>query len=215
MPEGDTVYLTARRLHEALAGRPVLAGDFRVPHLATADVTGRSVVDVVPRGKHLLIRFDDGRTLHTHLWMDGSWQVYPAEALRRLGEQPKREIGPALLDQRNLAGIGNLYKCEVLFLRGVWPWTPVGEVSHLEALVSLAQRLLHANKDRWQQVTTGVAAAGREHWVFERSGRPCRRCGKAISSAEQGDRPNRRLSYWCPSCQPRWHRQPAGTGGSP
>ncbi|MDP9239924.1 MAG: DNA glycosylase, partial [Actinomycetota bacterium] len=79
MPEGDTVYLTAKRLHEALAGRPVLLSDFRVPHLATADVTGHTVREVVPRGKHLLIRFDDGRTLHSHPRMDGSWQIYPAE----------------------------------------------------------------------------------------------------------------------------------------
>ncbi|PZS27570.1 MAG: DNA glycosylase, partial [Pseudonocardiales bacterium] len=70
MPEGDTVYLTAKRLHEALAGERVLASDFRLPQLATADVSGRSVLEVVPRGKHLLMRFDDGQTLHSHLRMD-------------------------------------------------------------------------------------------------------------------------------------------------
>lgn len=259
MPEGDTVYLSAKRLDEALAGQPVLASDFRLPHLATTDLTGRTVLEVRPRGKHLLMRFDDGHTLHTHLRMDGSWQVYPAGdrwtrparharivlrtsrrqavgfrvhdvlllptaeesllvghlgpdlldpaadlavALQRLRDRPGREIGPALLDQRNVAGIGNLYKCEVLFLRGLSPWTPVGDVADLAALVGLARRLLHANKDRWEQVTTGQSAPGRQHWVFERSGRPCRRCGSLIRSAEQGDPAYRRLSYWCPNCQP-------------
>jgi len=259
MPEGDTVYLTAKRLHAALAGRPVLSSDFRLPQLATADVDGATVREVVPRGKHLLIRFGDGRTLHSHLRMDGSWQIYPAggrwrrpahqarvilrnshrqavgfrvhdvalaptaeesewvghlgpdlldpsadlaEAVRRLLEQPGREVGPALLDQRNLAGIGNLYKAEVLFLRGLSPWAAVGDVDDLPALVGLARRLLHANKDRWEQVTTGETAPGRQHWVFERSGRPCRRCGTAVRSAEQDDPPYQRLSYWCPRCQP-------------
>ncbi|PZS27477.1 MAG: DNA glycosylase, partial [Pseudonocardiales bacterium] len=126
-----------------------------------------------------------------------------ADALRRLHDQPRRAVGPALLDQRNLAGIGNLYKSEALFLRGLSPWTPVGEVADLGALVGLARRLLHANKDRWEQITTGETAPGRQHWVFERSGRSCRRCGTPIRSAEQGDPPYQRLSYWCPNCQPR------------
>jgi endonuclease-8 len=261
MPEGDTVYLSARRMHEALAGRMVLSSDFRLPALAGADVGGRTVLEVVPRGKHMLMRFDDGRTLHTHFRMDGSWRVYAAgrrwnggpayevrvvlttadrqavgyrlhdvelmptadeprvvghlgpdllgpdwdeaEALRRLREQPQREIGPALLDQRNLAGIGNVYKVEVLFLRGLSPWTPVGEVPDLAGLVRLARRLLTANKDRWEQVTTGSTRRGEQHWVYERTGRPCRRCGTPVRGAEQPEPPwPPRLTYWCPHCQP-------------
>ncbi|MEP6697935.1 MAG: DNA-formamidopyrimidine glycosylase family protein [Pseudonocardiales bacterium] len=271
MPEGDTVYLTAKRLHEALAGEPVIASDFRVPHLATADVAGRTVLEVVPRGKHLLMRFNDARTLHTHLRMDGSWQIYAAdgpwrrpahharvvlrtrhrqavgfrvhdiallptaeeaglvghlgpdlldpavdleEAVRRLVERPDREIAPALLDQGNLAGIGNLYKSEVLFLRGLSPWAAVRGVPDVPAVVRLARRLLVANKDRWEQITTGETAPGRQHWVFERSGRPCRRCGTTIRSAEQGDPPYQRLSYWCPHCQPRKEVVDPGDGRS-
>ena len=261
MPEGDTVYLSAKRMQDALAGQTVTTSDFRLPALAGADVSGRVVLEVVPRGKHMLMRFDDDRTLHTHFRMDGSWRVYPvgrrwnggpaydvrivlgtadqqavgyrlhdveliatadepnvvghlgpdllgpdwdeAEALRRLSQQPAREIGPALLDQRNLAGIGNVYKVEVLFLRGQSPWTPVGRVADLAALIRLGRRLLTANKGRWEQVTTGNARRGEQHWVYERTGRPCRRCGTPVRGAEQLDPPwLPRLTYWCPSCQP-------------
>ncbi|MGZ4591518.1 MAG: DNA-formamidopyrimidine glycosylase family protein, partial [Actinomycetes bacterium] len=76
MPEGDTVWLAGRRLHDALAGRPLTRSDFRVPQLATADLTGRTVREVVSRGKHLLTRIDDDLTLHTHFRMDGTWHLY-------------------------------------------------------------------------------------------------------------------------------------------
>jgi endonuclease-8 len=260
VPEGDTVWLTARRLHDALAGHRLVHADLRVPAYSTIDLSGRTVVEVIARGKHLLARLDDDRTLHTHLRMDGSWRLYahgspwtggPAhqiravlstpdtdaigyrvhdlallptarehelvghlgpdllgadwdveEAVRRLSADPAREIGPALLDQRNLAGIGNLYQTEVLFLRGVNPWTPVGEVPDLAGMVRLAQRLLRANRDRWEQITTGNTRRGEGLWAFERPGRPCRRCRTPIALGEQGDPPYQRLTYWCPTCQP-------------
>src|SRR4051812_18804253 len=83
MPEGDTVWRLAQRLHEALAGRPLTRCDLRVPRLATVDLTGREVLGVVPRGKHLLTRLEVGLTLHSHLRMDGAWQIYgPAERWR-------------------------------------------------------------------------------------------------------------------------------------
>jgi endonuclease-8 len=109
-----------------------------------------------------------------------------AEAARRLRAVPARAIGEALLDQRNLAGIGNLYKAEVLFLRGVDPWRPAGEVTGLDALVSTAQQLMDANKERFSQVTTGVRRPDQQTWVYGRAGRPCRRCGTLIRAAEQG-----------------------------
>jgi endonuclease-8 len=259
MPEGDTVWLTARVLHDALAGQVLTASDFRVPRLATADLSGRSVLEVVPRGKHLLARFDNDVTLHTHLRMDGKWRVArgrvprggppdavrvvltsaecvavgyrvhdvaivptaeehtlvghlgpdllgpgwdEAEAERRLGAAPDRSIGEALLDQRNLAGIGNLYKAETLFLSGVSPWTPVGEVSDLANMLRRARALLEANKHRWQQVTTGNTRKGETLYVFERPRLPCRRCGAPIRVAMQGDPPYDRLTYWCARCQP-------------
>ena len=257
MPEGDAVWQTAQRLHQALGGRVLTRSDFRVPRYATTDLKGRLVTEAVSRGKHLLIRTGDGITVHTHLRMDGSWRVSPArdrvanshrirlilantewqavgyqlgvvdvlhtasehrvvgylgpdllgpdwdpaEAERRLGADPARPVGEALLDQRNLAGIGNVYKAELLFLRGIDPWRPVGEVADIEALVGLAQRLLEANKERFGMVTTGVARRGEENWVYGRAGRPCRRCGTLVKSADQGRNPEERITYWCPRCQ--------------
>jgi DNA-formamidopyrimidine glycosylase len=262
MPEGDVVWYTARRLHEALAGRTLTRSDFRVPRLATADLTGDVVIETVAHGKHLLTRTKNGLTVHTHLRMDGSWRVRPAaeplrdshrirlvlandewqatgyqlgvvelirtseesqvtghlgpdllspdwdrdEAVRRLSAEPGRPIGEALLDQANLAGIGNLYKAEVLFLRGVNPWQPAGDVADLGAMAELARRLLEANKDRIGQVTTGNWRRGEETWVYGRRGRPCRRCGAPVRSEGQQDR----VTFWCPSCQPG--AGPAGQG---
>ena len=263
MPEGDTVWLAGRRLHDALAGRPLTRSDFRVPQLATADLAGRAVTEVVSRGKHLLFRLDgapgDPLTLHTHFRMDGTWHLYrtgerrrggpdwqvrvllenadwqavgyrlpvvellprdrevdavghlgpdllgpdwdPAGAVRRLAADPDREIGPALLDQRNLAGIGNLYKTEVCFLQGFSPWTPVRDVD-LDGVVARSHRLLEVNKEHVWQNTTGIKRRGQDHWAFERHGRPCLRCGTRIVRAEQGPAPYQRISYWCPRCQP-------------
>jgi len=251
------VWLTARRLHQALAGRVLTRSDFRVPRYATTNLTGRVVTEAVSRGKHLLIRTGDGITVHTHLRMDGSWRVRPArerignshrirlilanaewqavgyqlgvvevlstasehrvvgylgpdllgpdwdpaEAMKRLRADPARPVGEALLDQRNLAGIGNVYKAELLFLRGIDPWRPVGEVADIEALVGLAQQLLEANKERFGMITTGVARRGEETWVYGRAGRPCRRCGTPVKSADQGRTTEERITYWCPRCQ--------------
>jgi endonuclease-8 len=260
MPEGDTVWRVAARLHKALAGRPLRRTDFRVPRLATTDLAGRTVSEVVARGKHLLTRVDGGLTLHSHLRMDGSWHLYrpgqarhggpdwqvravlenadwlvvgyrlpvlelvataeeseivghlgpdllgadwdEAQSLRRLRADPAREIGEALLDQRLLAGIGNLYKCETLFLRGRSPWTRVVDVHDLAEVVRLARRLLTANKAVPEQSTTGDTRRGREHWVYGRADRPCRRCGARIAAAEQGPPGYARLTFWCPRCQP-------------
>lgn len=270
MPEGDTVWLAGQHLHEALAGRGLVRTDFRVPTLATADLAGHEVLEVVSRGKHLLTRISGNvpLTLHTHFRMDGTWHLYrpgaawtggPAwqvrvvlevedrvavgfrlpvvelvptaaedtvvghlgpdllgadwdaraaeEAVRRLRSDPEREIGLALLDQRLVAGLGNLYRCELLFLRGIAPWTRVGDVDgSLDAVVALAHRLLFANRLTPLQVTTGDTRRGRQHYVFERAGRPCLRCGTPIARAQQGAAPYERLTYWCPTCQP---------GGSP
>jgi len=260
VPEGDTVWLVAKHLDDALAGDVLTRSDFRIPALANADLVGRSVLGVAARGKHLLMRVEGGLTVHSHLRMDGAWHLHrpgtrwtggpdhqvrvvlstaawdaigyrlpvleiletaqedqavghlgpdlldPAfdrdEALRRLGSAPEREIGQALLDQRNLAGIGNIYKAETLFLCRVWPWTPVGEVADLGALVDRARRLLEANKGHASQSTTGDPRPGRDHWVYGRAGRPCRRCGTRVSSASQGEPPYDRVTWWCARCQP-------------
>src|SRR5262245_49718676 len=128
-----------------------------------------------------------------------------AEAARRLRAAPARAIGEALLDQRNLAGIGNLYKAEVLFLRRVNPWRPVGEVTGLDALVTTAQQLMDANKERFSQVTTGARRPGEQTWVYGRAGRPGGRCGLPIRAAGQGGDTAERITFCCP----RWQSCPA------
>ena len=257
MPEGDTVHLAAARLDAALKNQTITATDFRVPRYATADLTGTTVLNVVARGKHLLFRFDDGRSLHTHFKMEGTWHLYrrgerwrggpgheiraileterwvavgwrlavvdliataseaellshlgpdvlgpdwdAGEALARIEKDPERSIGAVLLDQRVIAGPGNVYKCEICFLRGLHPETPVGAVEDLPGLVDLTKRLMEANRSTGDQNTTGDARRGRKQWVYGRGGGPCRRCGTLIErKAEPGDR----VTYWCPSCQP-------------
>ena len=124
------------------------------------------------------------------------------EAVSRLAEAPDRAIGEAIMDQRNLAGIGNLYKSETLFLRGISPWRRAGDVAAMPELADLARRLLEANKERIGQVTTGNPARGEQTWVYGRAGRPCRRCGTAISRADQGPELEERVTFWGPRCQP-------------
>ncbi|MFD4556161.1 Fpg/Nei family DNA glycosylase [Streptomyces sp. NPDC058469] len=220
MPEGDTVWQTAKRLHTALAGKVLTRSDLRVPKYATADLTGRTVLDVTPRGKHLLTRIEGGLTLHSHLRMDGTWRVYangqrwsggpahqirvilgtadrtavgyrlpvlellrtteehravghlgpdllgpdwnPELALANLLADPARPLGEALLDQRNLAGIGNIYKSELCFLLGATPWLPIGALPADRAakLPAIAKLLLEANRDRPIRDTTSTITNG-------------------------------------------------------
>ena len=159
--------------------------------------------ETVAVGYHLhdlaLVPTDQEHTVVGHLGPDllgPDWD--PAEAVRRLAAHPDRTIAEALLDQRNLAGIGNLYKCEILFLRGLSPWQRMSTVDDLPAVVDLAHRLLNANKGRWTQSTTGSLHRGQTTYVYSRRAQPCRRCGTPVEKAEQGDR----VTYWCPRCQP-------------
>ena len=131
------------------------------------------------------------------------------EAVRRLAADPGRPLGEALLDQRMLAGIGNLYKSELCFLVGANPWAPVSTVD-LPRVVRRAKAVLEANKHRVEQTTTGDLRRGRQTWVYRRDGQPCRRCGATIRVAMQDPAHDdtepdtaERATYWCPSCQPR------------
>ena len=262
MPEGDTVYATARRLTEALGGATLVKGELRHPRLATADLAGRTFLRAVSVGKHLFLRFDDDElSLHCHLGMDGSWRVYHrrppinhrvravlatpdryalgtsllemallrtpdekrlishlgpdllapdwsdthhVEAVRRLTTDPNRTVGEALLDQRLMAGVGNVYKAEVCFLLGVSPWTPVSEVD-AEKVVSLSRDLLSRNALRPVRNTTGDPRRGRETWVYGRTRFGCLRCGGRIGVADQGSGTRERVTYFCPACQPGPH----------
>lgn len=257
MPEGDTVYRSAKNLAAVLDGTVLTRCDIRVPKFATVDLTGETVHEVVSRGKHLLMRVGE-YTLHSHLKMEGSWHIYPdggrwrrpawqaravianqtvtavgfelglfevverdAEesvvgylgpdilgpdwdadiAVANLASDPNREIGLALLDQRNLAGLGNVYRCELCFLRGVLPTRPAGEVNDLPRMVALAKKLIEANKDRTERTTTG-SLRGDTDWVYGRAGRPCLRCGTRIVKGELGvDSLQLRSTFWCPRCQ--------------
>jgi len=125
------------------------------------------------------------------------------EALRRLGEDPGRAVGEALLDQRNLAGIGNMYMAELCFIAGVRPQLPVGDVPDLRRMVRRAKQVLEANKERVQQTTTGDLRRGRQLWVYGRGRQPCQRCGTRIESSMLGTPPRDRITYWCPACQAR------------
>lgn len=186
---------------ERWAGRPA--------HLIRVVLRAERAVAV---GYHLheldLVPGEKEGTLVDHLGPDllgADWD--PDEAVRRIVARPERQIADALLDQRNLAGIGNLYKAETLFLRGVNPWRPVGEIDGLDRMVKLAHKLLASNRGRWNQATTGSLRRGEQHWVFERAGSPCRRCGTAVRREKQGD--HERITYWCPTCQPG-EESPAG-----
>ena len=125
------------------------------------------------------------------------------EAVRRLRADPARPLVEALLDQRGVAGIGNLWAVELCFLRGCWPWTPVGEVD-LAPLLHLARRMItHSLVHRTGMTTTGVRRRGENHWVTGRSNRPCRRCGTLVRFRPATGAPDAREVWWCPSCQSR------------
>jgi endonuclease VIII len=269
MPEGDTLFRTAAGLRPYLVGRTVTAaranGPGPVPQVGR--IIGREITGVESLGKNLLIRFDNGLEIRTHLRMNGSWHRYrPGERWRRppgrarlvievpgavavcfdapvvellevraeslhpsLGQlgpdllaagfeadeavrrlrDPSRAgvaIGEALLDQRALAGIGNIYKNETLWIERVSPFDQVGALDDttLGRLVATAHRLLLVNADpahRVERVTTGgPRSAPRPLYVYRRTGRPCSRCRTPIVSTQQGtDVP--RTTYWCPACQ--------------
>lgn len=123
-------------------------------------------------------------------------------ALTRLRSDPDRTVAEALLDQRNLAGVGNLYMSEVCFLRGVRPDTPLGQAPDLPGLVTRVRSLLEANKQRRAQTTTGDTRPRHRHWVYQREGEQCRRCGTSVARVMLGPAGRERAAYFCPSCQP-------------
>ena len=167
-------------------------------------------VDVVDRR--------DEQTIVGHLGPDvlgSDWSVHAARA--RLADRPERPIAEALLDQRNLAGVGNVYAAEACFVAGVHPSTPVGRVPDLDRLLERVHQMMSANLERPEQTTTGDRRPRRNHWVYGRGAQPCRRCGTPIASSRlpwDEDRRRRedptadpepdraRIAYWCPSCQP-------------
>ncbi|MGH2734487.1 MAG: DNA-formamidopyrimidine glycosylase family protein [Actinomycetota bacterium] len=125
-----------------------------------------------------------------------------ARAVARLSAQGSRAVGEVLLDQTVMAGLGNVYKCEICFLRGLDPWASVDRIGDLDGVVDLAKRLMEANRYTARHVTTGDTGRGRTNWVYGRAEKPCRRCGTSIRRGEQAGDSNGRVVYWCPRCQP-------------
>ncbi len=132
------------------------------------------------------------------------------EALRRIRSSPDDTVGGALLEQRNLAGIGTFYMAEALFLKGISPWLPVAQVADLAGVVERARVLLSSNVVRAVQTTTGDTRPGQQQWVHARSGKPCRRCRTTIRVAQiqvgtalgLQTTPIERTAFYCPRCQP-------------
>jgi endonuclease VIII len=122
------------------------------------------------------------------------------DAVRRMKLEPDRPLGEALVDQTNMAGLGNVYKSEVPFLAGVDPATPVRDVCDLGSIIELARKVIRASRSTGSQITTGDPRPGRQHWVYKRGGLPCLRCGTLISRTRDA---NERVTYWCPGCQPQ------------
>jgi endonuclease-8 len=250
MAEGDTILRAARRIEAALGGREVeLEPRRRALAAGVEPLRGVRLDAVEARGKHLLLRFGD-RVLHSHLGMNGSWQVlrrggrwrkpafsawvvvrgeeseavqFGGPTLRLLSASrltidpvlgglgpdilapdldlgavvaslrtaPERQLGDALLDQRLVAGIGNIFKSEACFRARLDPWRRIGELddAELRAVLSAARELMSAAADSRRA----------DFAVYRRAGRPCRRCGTPIVARGQGDA-NRR-THWCPHCQ--------------
>jgi endonuclease-8 len=241
MPEGDALHRYAERLR-VLEG-DVLAAATPHPRAQVLGLTealdGKRLERVEAVGKNLLLIFDGGIVLRSHLRMKGRWHVRPLgyrytglpwlvlrgsqwqalqwngpvlelsrrrpDAVRRLGPDimdvppdldgmlarlraadQAREVGSALLDQRLVSGIGNMWKAEALWLAGVSPWTRLADLPDGDL-----RRVLAAAADAMQ--------TGRRRRVYRRAGTACRRCGELIRSRPQGD--EARTAYWCPRCQ--------------
>jgi endonuclease-8 len=286
MPEGDTLARIAVALRPYLAGRVVTGARARLPGPQVSLIVGQKIDAVDAAGKNLLIKFDGGLELRTHLGLHGSWHryrpgetwrrppsraalvievpgavavcfdapvvelferraevVHPTismlgpdlldddfdldEAVRRLQDKSRAEteIGEAILDQRAVAGVGNVYKSEVLFIEKVNPFEKVGklDMATLERILATARALLQANarsdapagRTTTVDPKTGKKLAPSRLWVYDRAGRPCHRCGTIIRSDSQGaELP--RVTYWCASveCQaPAAEKKAAASNG--
>lgn len=256
MPEGDTIRRLADKIGRRFAGQRCVRCITRDPRLVGVDLAGATIVDVDAIGKHLLIRFDNGSTLHSHLLMTGSWTVGPAatepewrrrielwmetgrltgidlpvvellptagedrvvahlgpdlcgpdmpdldEVVVRLQRQPDEALAAGLLDQRNVAGFGNVYAIELPFVVGVSPNQPIGTIDGVAHLVGLGAAVIRTNAERGPQNTTGRRMHTADHWIYARRGRPCPICATTLDGWDERPSPWGRVSVWCPSCQ--------------
>ena len=142
--------------------------------------------------------------------LDPDWETNGGreEAIRRIEARPDRPIGAALLDQKNVAGIGNEYRAEACFIAGMHPAERVGDVD-VEKIVDVSRKSMWANRFSLIRVTTGVRRAGETTYVFGRNNARCRRCGTPIEKGVLGgvdaggdEGELERIIWWCPHCQP-------------
>lgn len=258
MPEGDTVRRLATRITERFAGDRVERSVLRDPRLVGVGLVGRTLVDADSYGKHLFVRFDDGRTLHAHLLMTGSFAVGrpspepewkrrvdlslgrgplvgesvpilgmiatreehtitdplgpdlcgasgppdPAEIAARLLAAPGQPLAAAMLDQRCVAGFGNVYVNDVPFIVGVSPFQPVGAVDGLTDLVAIGTALIRVNARLGPQNTVGRRLHTDARWMHGTGRRPCPVCGERLRYRGERQTPWGRSITWCPECQP-------------
>ena len=178
---------------------PMIQGRAPVDHRARIilEANGGRAIGVDLGILEVLDRDQDGDAV-AHLGPDllgEDWN--PQVAAANLAARPDRPIAEALLDQRVLAGVGNVYCNELCFLSGHLPTAPVSSVTDPHRLVTRARDMLWANRLRWNRCTTGDTRAGRQLWVYGRAGQSCRRCGAPIDYDDTGAR----VAYWCPACQ--------------
>jgi len=185
--------------------------------------TGLDVLHIIPTGREPEVVGHVGPDP-----LGQSWDL--SEAVRRLELYPDRPIGAALVDQRLVAGLGNVYRTEVLFAAGENPHTRVGDVADLPRILGIAHQLMDTNKDRPRRMTAPVAH-GAPYWVFGRAGAPCPRCEEpvlhefaghlpayvdplALARARQTGRVPEiggRDLFWCARCQPLPAKPAEGT----
>lgn len=243
MPEGDTVHRAAARLRVLVGQRlAVEAVHPRARATGVADrLDGRCLEAVEAHGKNLLLRFEGGRVLRSHLGMSGSWRTMHADVpvrgapwlvltgerakavlrggavletsarrvaalgpdilapeldadaivanLRRIDQ--RQALGDALLDQRMVAGIGNIWRSEALWHTRLSPWLRLADIDDagLLTVIQHAASLMRQARDGHPP----------RREAYRRGGRPCHRCGELLLSARQGDAA--RTVYWCPTCQ--------------
>ena len=258
VPEGDTLRRLADKITDRLAGSRVERSVMRDPRLAGVDLAGTTLEGADAYGKHLFVRFDDGRSLHAHLLMTGGFEVGPAsrestwrrrvelwldagrltgvavpilgimptsaeheitgplgpdlcgragppdigEIVERLLRAPDAPVTGALLDQRNVAGFGNVYVNDVPFITAIDPHQPVGTIEGLDELVAVGAALIRTNAERGPQNTTGRRLHTDARWVHGVGRRPCPVCGERLAYESDEQTSWRRSVTWCPNCQP-------------
>jgi endonuclease-8 len=259
VPEGDTLHRVAFQIATQICGKRALAARARRELTRAPELAGKTLQHAEARGKHLLLDFDSGVTVHSHLGMTGSWHIYPRgerwrkpaqraalalrfdshdlvcfspklieldistrvrrhpmltrlgpdllstdfsseQALARLRSRQALPLGEALMNQQLVAGIGNVYKSEVLFMNRLNPFAPVSGYSDEilnECLIS-SRHYMRRNLEGLRRKFRG-STMGDRLWVYRREGMPCLECGTDIAMGRQGEAA--RSTYYCPCCQ--------------